>query len=79
LVCTSTILQLLVLDGGGGGRVLSAFVAVVLALGFLLPAWKCVLQHAKVFLRGPWDIPPPASMQLDYRVVVAKPAGPQKK
>jgi hypothetical protein len=54
------------------------FLVTLIVLGFVLPTWKCVLtaQNAKVLLRGNWEIPSAASMQLDY---VLNPASHQVK
>jgi hypothetical protein len=68
-VSTSTLLLLLVLEDGPS---LVVFVAIMLMLGLVVPAWKYVAQNAKVLLRGPWDIPTPASMQLDYTIIASQ-------
>lgn len=45
------------------------FGGVSISLGIVLPAWKYwFLQSYKVLLKGPWDIPHAASMQLDFRL-----------
>jgi hypothetical protein len=64
-VSTSTLMLLLVLEDLPS---LYAFVVLTVSLGLVLPAWKYATQGAKVLLRGPWDIPTAASMQLDYTV-----------
>lgn len=47
---------------------LLAFMIMIFALGVLFPAWKYFLQHTKVLIKGPWEIPTTKSMQLDYKV-----------
>jgi hypothetical protein len=61
-VCGSTILLLLAL---GRGPSLHGFVAAVVGLGLVLPTWKWWIQRCKMHIRGPWDIPTAASIQLD--------------
>jgi Phosphatidylinositol N-acetylglucosaminyltransferase len=61
-VCSSTILLLLAL---GHDPSLHAFVVTVVGLGLVLPTWKWWIQRYKIHIRGPWDIPTAASMQLD--------------
>ena len=65
----STILLLLILEDR---QSLYIFVAILVTLGLVLPAWKYVAQNAKVLLRGPWEIPTAASMQLDYVIPTTK-------
>jgi len=43
-----------------------ALVSLTLLMIFLVvPCWKYVLQHHKVLVRGPWDIPTVSKMKLD--------------
>lgn len=44
------------------------FVAMLLILGIFVPVWKQYMARFKVLLRGPWDIPSKASMNLEYMV-----------
>jgi len=56
------------------GFLLGLFLALNVVVGVILPAWKCHLQHAKVLIRGPWDIPTAASMRLDYVLDCRRPS-----
>jgi hypothetical protein len=46
-------------------RQIALFVSTLVAICLIVPGWKYILQRHKVLLRGPWDIPSVAKMQLD--------------
>lgn len=49
----------------GNHHLMPAFFGMSFMIGLLYPAWRYIAQSAKVSLKGPWDIPSPACMQLD--------------
>jgi hypothetical protein len=46
-------------------RQITLFVSTLVAICFVVPAWKYFLQRHKVLVRGPWDIPSVTKIQLD--------------
>jgi hypothetical protein len=65
-VCAATVLLLITLDNV---QYLLGFAVISVSLGLVLPAWKFIIQRQKILLRGPWEIPTAASMQLDAFMV----------
>jgi hypothetical protein len=46
-------------------RQVTLFWSTLVAICLVVPGWKYMLQAHQVLVRGPWDIPSVANMQLD--------------